>query len=351
MAITTELELRQVLSRKDVPCYEVEALKGGSANFCWRIKTLLGKRSIVKHAEPYIRDMPKDLLPVERLDCEHWALTTIPDLLSKDEHVQMPQVYGYYPGEHLLWMSDGGSRGLRDAYKRGENIDVPLVGQRLGAWLAKLHSIQPASEVLDELKTSGENKYGKFVFSYTFEGVAQVLNEHHFDPGLGERIKEKWGIEEASEKTSICHGDFWLANIQLEDAEPVPKIEDAEDVKLETPVLTIIDWENIRIGNGATDVARFAADAWMTDRFHGEKGMFKAFLEAYLAERDLKKEGKIRLAVHFAVHIIFYSKMGWTDKDGTKKLVEVGKDMLEAVEANDLRALANSPLAILFGNA
>lgn len=87
------------------------------------------------------------------------------------------------------------------------------------------------------------------------------------------------------------------------------------------------------MGNGAIDVGRFAADSWLLDRFHGGRGMFEAFLTAYLAERPLCQRDKIRLAVHFAVHIVFYSRMRWTDEEGTKQLVQVGKEMLEAVEA------------------
>jgi thiamine kinase-like enzyme len=347
MPITTELELRQFLSSKDVPCHEVEALSGGSANFCWRIKTLLGRRSIIKHAEPFIRIMPDVPLSLERMDYEYLALTTAPEMGFRDEHIRLPQVYDYFPEEHVIYMSDAGSQDLRDSYKRSDIINIPLLGQRIGVWLARLHKRTSELEMLKFVTEKFDSKIAKSIFQYTYVGLASVLQQHGHDRTLGERINAKFGSETDSDKICLCHGDFWPPNIQLENQGPAVKVEEEEDTKLWAPVLTIIDWESVRVGNGATDVGRFAADSWLLDRFHGGKGMFEAFLTAYLAERPLNQPDKIRLAVHFAVHIIFYSRMRWSDEEGTKQLVQVGKEMLEAVEAEDSERLMTGPLGQL----
>ena len=109
MPITTELELHQLLSLKDIPCHKIEVAAGGSANFCWRIKTQFGKRSIAKHAEPFVRIMPDVPLPIERMDYEHLALTTIPDIVSTNKHVCLPQLYNYFPKEYVIYISNGGT--------------------------------------------------------------------------------------------------------------------------------------------------------------------------------------------------------------------------------------------------
>jgi Ser/Thr protein kinase RdoA (MazF antagonist) len=359
MPITTELELRQFLSSKNIPYDEIETTAGGSANFCWRIKTQDGKRIIVKHAEPFVRIMPDIPLPIERLDNEHLALATVPDIVSTDEHIRLPQLFNYFPEEHILCMSDGGSQDLKDNYRNDNDVNIPLLGQRIGFWLAKLHRETSKPETLEVVKRTfdSEERFqiqvqcAKSFFRYTYNGFASVLKQHGHDPALGERINTKFGTEAASDKTCLCHGDFWLPNIQLENSDPAIKVAEEKEIKLRAPVLTIIDWETVRVGNGATDVGRFAADSWLHDRFHGDKGMFEAFLKAYLSENPLNHRDKIRLVVHFAVHIIFYSRMRWTDEEGTKTLVQIGKAMLEAVETEDLKTLTAGPLAQLFSKS
>ena len=348
MPITTETELHQFLSSKGILCDDIEVAAGGSANFCWRIKTQLGKPSIVKHAEPFVRIMPDVQLPIERMDYEHLALTTIPDIVSADKHVRLPQLYDYYPKEHVMYMSDEGSQDLKESYKNNDDIDIPLLGRRIGFWLAKLHKKTSEPKTLDFVKKKFDSKGAESVFRYTYNGVASVLRQHGHDPALGERINAKFGTEAVLDKTCLCHGDFWLPNIQLENQNPVIKAEEEEDLKRRAPALSVIDWENVRVGNGATDVGRFAADSWLLDRFHGDRGMFEAFLKAYLTENPLQRRDKIRLAVHFAVHIIFYSRMRWTDEAGTTTLVQLGKAMLEAIETEDFEVLSTGPLASLF---
>lgn len=348
MQITTEKELREFLSSKNVQCHDVEVLSGGSANFCWRIKTSLGSQMIIKHAEPFIRIMPDVPLPLERLEFEHLALTTVPGIMSKDDHIRLPQVYDYFSEEQVILISDGGSQDLKDTYKRDDAVNIPLLGQRVGGWLARLHTQTSKPQVLELLKDKFNSKVANSIFQYTYAGFASVLKTHGHDPTLGERINAKFGTETSTDRICLCHGDFWSPNIQLENQDLTIEDKEKQVRKLRAPALTIIDWETVRVGNGATDVAKFAADAWLLDRFHGSKGMSKAFLDAYLAERPLEQHDKIRLVVHFAVHIVFYSRMRWTDEEGTKQLVRVGKEMLEAVEAEDLENLRTGPLGQLF---
>lgn len=353
MPITTDLELRQFLSSKDIPCHDVELLNGGSTNFVWRIKTLLGRRSIVKHAEPYVRAMPSMPLPSEALDHEHKALLEMPGFMSTDEDVKAPRVLKYFPAEHVLLLEDAGVSDLKECYRHDQKLDVPAVAGGLGHWLGKLQIQTSQPKILERLEAEFDGTFASSMFKYLYSGVSSVLRQHGFDPELGERINARFGILHETEKTCLCHGDFWSPNIQLEDRQVEPDVrvkeegEEAE-VKLERPRATVIDWENVHVGNGATDAARFAADAWMLDRFDGSRGMFEAFLRAYLEEVRLDEHARVRFVVHFAVHIIFYSRMRWTDEEGTKELVRVGKEMLEAVEASDMKALGKGPLKILF---
>ncbi|KIW05003.1 uncharacterized protein PV09_04161 [Verruconis gallopava] len=348
MGITTEAQLRQFLHSKDVPCDEVDFLEGGSANFCWRIKSRSNGRSIIKHAEPYIRIIPDVPLPQERIYYEQLTLECLATMLSADEKIRLPRVHEYFPDKHLLHMSDGGALDLRQCYKTGLHLDFALLAQRIGLWLARLHNATSAQPALSVLREKLDGNATDFAYQYPFKGVASVLEHQGFDPALGERINAAYGSESVEDKVCLCHGDFWLSNIQVADEDTTRQSTAEGNVNQLDPVLTIIDWENARVGNGATDVGRFAADAWLVDRFYGGKGMFSAFLTAYLAERPLSEQEKIRLTVYFAVHIIFYSRMRWTDDEGTKKLVQTGKGVLEAVESGNQESLATGPLMLLY---
>lgn len=39
--------------------------------------------------------------------------------------------------------------------------------------------------------------------------------------------------------------------------------------------------------------------------------------------------------------------MRWTDEEGTKNIVRIGKEMLEAVEKGDLESWSSGPLALV----
>lgn len=95
MAPTTDLQLRKYLNSKDIPCSEVEALTGGTANYVWRIRTLLGRSSIVKHAEPYVKMNRNFEFPVDRMDFEARALKELPGILEED--IQTDSKFSFSP--------------------------------------------------------------------------------------------------------------------------------------------------------------------------------------------------------------------------------------------------------------
>lgn len=109
MAPTSDLELRQYLNSKGIPCSEVEVLTGGTANYVWRIRTLLGRSSIVKHAEPYVKVNRIFPFPVIRMDFEVKALSELPGVLerseedmNKDSEFLHPEKAGSYFRDFLL---------------------------------------------------------------------------------------------------------------------------------------------------------------------------------------------------------------------------------------------------------
>lgn len=354
MAITTETELRRFLSSKDVPCHEVQILTGGTANFVWRIKTLYGRTSVIKHAEPYVRANTSIAFPVLRMDFENLALTTLPKMLGEDVHVQLPIVFHYFADEHVMDISYGGLKTLKEGYK-DQDLDVKGLGKEVGTWLANLHSTTSKPENLEVIKEKFDNGTAKSIYRHAYNNFPNALKDYDFDPAIGERINAKYGAMLGTDAVCLCHGDCWPGNFLLDDYVDETKVEDTEALK--KPILTVVDWEMTRLGNGATDIGQFAAEAWLLDRFHapettrksGGKGLMETFLRSYLKERSLSYEDKIRVLVHFSVHIGYWTmRVPWTNRAGTKAVVRVGMEMLEAIEMEDRTILETGPLRMLF---
>ncbi|TLD23432.1 Protein kinase-like domain [Venturia nashicola] len=341
MAPTNDIELRQYLNSKDIPCSEVEALTGGTANYVWRIRTLLGRCSIVKHAEPYVRVDRIFPFPVVRMDFEAKALRELPELLERSEEtvvndrIVLPKFIHYDADAHVITMGDGGSRTLKSAYIKDDTLDIASLGRKIGDWLAHLHSCARVSSHRAEFN----NKVGKSAYRYCYQNLASAFEANGFDKALGERVNEKYGsLLEEIDDVCVCHGDFWPGNIFLSD-----HVEDKDRV------LTVADWEMVRNGEGATDVGQFAAEAWLLDRFHGGRGLLDAFLTGYMDSRKLDPDSAIRVAVQIGTHLGFWpTRVEWGNKEETKEIVGHGYRILKAIEEEDWEYLRGSGFGRLF---
>lgn len=307
------------------------------------MKTSAERRSIIKHAEHYVRVTPEVRLPAERLDYEYTALSIVPTLIPEDELVRLPEVFHYFQEERVMHISDGGSQTLKEAYINNPSLNIPELGARAGKWLAMLHDSTSTTEIRVGMKQF-DNRLAKMLSRISYSNLATILETFGHDSELAHRIDEKFGSKIDTDEECLCHGDFWPGNLLVDDADPSPTLQEAE----RAPVLTVIDWEIARLGNGALDVGQFAAQAWLLDRF-GSRGLMDAFLKSYMNVRPLSQKDKIRLTVHFAVHVAFYAPTGqWTDESGTKLVVDMAAEVMQAVDKVRLDKLRSSPLKMLF---
>jgi hypothetical protein len=88
----------------------------------------LENQNIIKHIELFVRSIPHIPLSLESIQQEHLALSVISNMALKDEQVRVPQIYNYFPEEHIIHMSDAGSKDLNKIYERNGNINIPLLG-------------------------------------------------------------------------------------------------------------------------------------------------------------------------------------------------------------------------------
>jgi len=335
MAPTTTEELRHYLNSKSIPAADVESLSGGTANYVWRIATLLGRTSIIKHAEPFIASNPAFQFPQDRMDFEALALREIPAALktTTDNTVILPALFYYDAEAHVLNIADAGSRTLKEAYS-DEKIDVVALGSALGKWLAHLHS----STTKEDLRSQFDNQTAKSSYRHSYINLASALKSQGLDETLGEQINEKFGSLIATDDISICHGDFWPGNILLSDHDEMKEVK-----------CTVVDWEMVRNGNGATDIGQFAAEAWLLDRFRGGRGLLDAFLRGYIEEKKITREDAIRVAVQLGTHVSFWTtRVKWGTAEQTRDCVVYGSEVLSKLEEGDFAWLKTSAVGVLF---
>ena len=352
--------LRQYLNANSISYVDIVALeRGGVVNYIWRVTAPDGGTSIIKHASYHLRVNKAFLVPLDRMHYEVHALRTIPGLLPGDDtdhlNIQPPVVLHYNAEKHTIQLSDGGSRNLAQSY-RDPAVDVQAIGSRLGVWLANLHAVTSSAAVLPTVKAQFNNLTGKRVYRTSLNGLAAALAKFGHDPALGERMNAKFGAMLDTDEACLVHGDFWTANVVVADAAS------SASSSSSSPGLTVIDWELTRVGNGATDVGQFAAEAWLLDTFAASRhsggapdvaagrGLVGAFLKAYLGERRLGDEDKIRVAAQFGTLMVYYPSI-LSYPDGGRQpaeMVKVGIEMLRRIDAGDVAALKGSALRLLW---
>jgi hypothetical protein len=97
-------------------------------------------------------------------------------------------------------------------------------------------------------------------------------------------------------------------------------------------------------------VGQFAAEAFLLDRFRGDRGLLPVFLDAYVEVRKqgdekIGKEWVRRMAVHWGVHVAFWpTRVEWANREGTQKLVDIGVSVLKAAVDGDWEKLRASEL-------
>lgn len=337
MEITNKEQLVAYLDRKQTTFSpdSLQRLSGGVGNFVWRMINESGKSVIIKHAEPYVAASATRMpFPVDRMDFEHRVLSDLSTKpLIKGTPVKTPECYEYDAESHVLWLEDAGPRTLKQAYA-DHTMDVQQAGRDLGKWLANFHRETSSLDI-------GNNKTGKAIYRHSYSNLATALSKYGLDPSIGEEVDRDYGSLLATDDECMCHGDFWPGNVLVGDGQK----------------LTVVDWEMVRRGCGATDVGQFAAEAWLLDHFRGGRGFLPAFLSAY-SETSKQKEGLSsyetdkpmtdffrRVAIQLGTHLAFWpTRVSWGTEEETRDVVHQGLEVLVRTLASDIVWFQNSLL-------
>ncbi|KAL8681134.1 MAG: hypothetical protein Q9186_002727 [Xanthomendoza sp. 1 TL-2023] len=323
--------LKKYLEANGIAPSHIQQVEGGTANYVFRAFSGDGIPVIYKHAEPFVASSNRSIpFPLDRMDFEATALLKVQELLAETTAVQVPRTIKYDREAKVLVMSDAGKTTLKEAYSM-PGFDAESVGQLLGEWLATLHDATLETDI-------GErgNLTARSIYRWPYSHLAQVATPYRLDVDFCKYIDTTYGSSLASDDDCVCHGDFWPGNVLLNQGKR----------------LTVIDWEMCRRGHPALDVAQFAAEAYLLDRFRGDKGLLDAFLRGYKDRRrelglDVTTEAIFlrRLGVHLGVHLAFWPiSVKWADKDETMAVIELGYQVMRHGDAEDFAWLCDNIL-------
>ncbi|KAF2273751.1 uncharacterized protein EI97DRAFT_435671 [Westerdykella ornata] len=282
------------------PPKSITLLTGGTANYVYRVlsphpNNASPKTVIYKHAAPHLHSNLDFAFDPRRMEYEDLALRIVPGFLddvgsdtdsadrkahAADEEeegmsvrARAVQSYSYDGDAKLLCLSDGGSQNVKDAYQDLKKGEVRKIGEELGRWLAVLHSSSSASSPslslsLDEKHEMNDvgsrgrenNPIAVAIYRYSYTNLHHALAEYDIPGGqeVAQRVDETFGALLQIEDECLCHGDFWTGNVLVE--KKANRATDAGKVgNPQTRIdLTVVDWEMVRLGTSATDVAQSA---------------------------------------------------------------------------------------------
>ncbi|KAH6622316.1 kinase-like domain-containing protein [Boeremia exigua] len=302
-------------------CFNLHSINKHSANHVYRLvggDKDAGKTYVLKHASEHrahdgtlaattcrmeyeAKFLASKLKDEIECHCTAKGITTDVNAHIDKTHAQTVSLVFYDDEIKLLCMQDIGNTSLKDAYSFLSKEQVHEIGTEIGKWLARLHGETPISSVLGD---SGlNNEVGIEMVRYAYKNLADLFRRTGHKAELAKDIDDYFGGRISRDRESVCHGDFSPGNIMLQ-----------SNVKTGTPcVLTVIDWEAVRVGNSATDVGQFAAEAFLLDEYHGGKGLRAAFIQAYFqssavhyGSKELLYPWMTKIGAHFATHLAYW---------------------------------------------
>jgi thiamine kinase-like enzyme len=351
--LTTKEGLHRYLIAGGKSPISIQSLSGGTANYVYRVEFSEGDIGVFKHAAPYLSSNRDFAFDQARMDFEAGVLKAV--LPSQDvsaSAVHAVRLIEYNSQHKLLCIEDGGERTLKQAYN-DQTLDVTDIGSRLAVWLARLHrTMDPSLCFKDRTQNATEshnnNTIAVHIYRHAYNNLHTALTKFGHSTAIADHVNEQFGSLLESDDECLCHGDFWPGNVLLKSASQEPSTSPPSSV----PALTIVDWEMSRRGTSATDVGQFAAEAFLLDTFSGNRGLRKAFLDAYATAYGSHADGKAidkrwvqRMAVHWAVHITYWpTRVRWTNDYGTRALVDLGLRVLQAAVNEEWSNLGSLPI-------
>ncbi|KAG5643867.1 hypothetical protein DXG03_009551 [Asterophora parasitica] len=369
--LTTELGVKAYLADTPFSSETVTSLSGGTGNFAFRIHLATpfeGQETLVlKHAEPFIKNLPSIAFSLDRQTFEYEAMTHVKAWLPPDSLVTVPTIYKFDSEHNVLIMEDCGADTLtlKDFLSRGaaSTSKAPglaaTIGAALGHFLGKMHTWSRAnpSGILEKfakntqaVQLSAWATYGRLVSTLKpneGDAVPPALANPPLAVSEADVDVVRTVAEEAKEamltaRDVFVMGDFWPGNIMVN--------VDKEQRLLQ---LYVLDWELAKLGVPGVEIGQFCAEVDLLRRFipsteDSASTVLNTFLQAY-AEEAIDNEQVARNAlVHWGTHLVVWTpRVEWGDKEATRKVVKEGIQIIIAASGGTREEFRGSPVAPL----
>ncbi|KAG8813130.1 hypothetical protein FRC17_001662 [Serendipita sp. 399] len=293
--------------------------------------------------------------------------------------VSLPELLLYDSTNHVgCYVDLGPLSTLKDYLKNHpgpESIALATdAGHSLGEFLAGLHlwgwkllqteqaRAQDSTSTTPPLDVFYRNEGGKQICAWRTIGALEgVVKEFSSIEGEAdwERITNEMRREVLEVNETFNYGDFWTGNVLIEMQSPDPPNDGTETRTLKA--LHLLDWELAKTGSASTDIAQFAAEAFMLRQFSASpagEALLISFLTTY--EDSIRKKGSSEMMekaednsitpdgmfdsrsvlAHLCTHVATIGKMvSWADKETTEITT---RTMLQVLIENDQRATTKS---------
>ncbi|KAI1422500.1 kinase-like domain-containing protein [Xylaria sp. FL1777] len=370
--------------------YQVIPIKGGSTNYTYRIICACSsaKKSdqsstaqttmIIKYAPPYAVITPNIPFTPERQEFEAFAMQELAlalRRLASTTIVTLPRLIFHDRTNHILAMEDVGldatssekkqetsTISLKDFCKSSSitSNDITVadrVGTELGKFLFGLHHCGRSIGLSESDKlreTFVRNAAARQLdVDTTFGDILRNLDEFQVtysadEKRILERLIQETSFEIMNNFETIIMGDFWYGNILL-------KFQTGAELRDLTQI-GVIDWEFTTCGPLFVDLAHFASEIWLQDRFHLNNGLAsianrKAAVSLFASYRacggyiDCKK-----IALYIGGHVCCFLRFtNWTDDmEHRKTVAREAIDLMLAADSKNWASVNNSFIRELF---
>ncbi|GAP87176.2 hypothetical protein SAMD00023353_2300930 [Rosellinia necatrix] len=333
---------------------------------------------ILKYAPQYAVITPDIPFTPERQEFEAFAMQELALVLfplTSPTIVTLPRLIFHDRTNHILAMEDVGldatnsekkqetsTMSLKDLCRSSSitsnDINVAdRVGTELGKFLFGLHQCGRGIGLAESDKlreTFVRNTAARQLDAdTTFGGIMQSLDEFQVaysanEKRILERLIQETSFEMMNNFETIIMGDFWYGNILL-------KFQTGAEPRDLTQI-GVIDWEFTTCGPLFVDLAHFASEIWLQDRFHSDNGLAsianrRAAVSLFASYRacggyiDCKK-----IALYIGGHVCCFLRFSnWTDDMEQRKTVaREAIDLMLAADSGNWTSVNDSLIRELF---
>ncbi|KAG5652930.1 hypothetical protein H0H81_003073 [Sphagnurus paluster] len=365
--LTTTEGVQAYIANTPFASHTVTSLSGGTGNFAYRIHLSApfeGQETLVlKHAEPYIKNLVSFAFSLKRQTFEYEAMTRIKEWLPADSLVTVPTIYHFDRELHVLIMEDCGPSGvptLKDFLCKSEpsilqNL-ADKIGASLGRFLGEMHTWS-RTDPRGLLGLFAGNTQALHISAWVTHGrTVQTLTEDLppalADPPIEVSAADLDVLRKAANEMSAAitaardvfvMGDFWPGNIMV-------KLDAEQNLER----LYILDWELAKPGVPGVEIGQFCAEVDLVRRFvpstkDAVKKVLETFLHAYAQECGANVKMARDALIHWGTHmVVFTPRVAWGDKQTTRQVVKDGVQIIVSAAGASKQDLRESLVGPLF---